>query len=79
MHRLDLGYTLIRKSFGEMESEPMLTPRGKSALPEKFSSEEDRTLSAASSRIVSPTHYRRAIPAPPKKSFSDYGKYELCG
>ena len=29
-------YTLTRKSFGGMESEPMLTPRGKSPLPEKI-------------------------------------------
>ena len=29
-------YTLIRKSFGVMESEPMLTPREKSPLPEKI-------------------------------------------
>ena len=30
-------YTLIRKSFGGMESEPMLTPSGKYPLPEKNS------------------------------------------
>ena len=47
-----------------MESEPMLTPRGKSPPPEKFSSEEDRTQDAASNRTASPTHYQRAIPAP---------------
>ena len=35
-------YTLIRKSFGGMESEPMLTRREKSPLQEKSSSEEDR-------------------------------------
>ena len=34
--------TLIRKSFGGMESEPMLTPRGKSSRLEKFSPEENR-------------------------------------
>ena len=34
-------YTLIRKSFGGMEPEPMLIPREKSPLWEKFSSEED--------------------------------------
>ena len=38
-----------------MESEPMLTPREKSPLPEKFSSEEDRTQDTASSRTASPT------------------------
>ena len=49
MHRLKrvLVYTLIRKSFGGMESESMLIPRGKSPLPEKFSSEEDGTHDAA--------------------------------
>ena len=52
-----------------MESEPMLTPRGKSPLQEKFSPEEDRTHDAASSRTVSPTHYQRAIPAAMKRIF----------
>ena len=50
--------------FFVMESEPMLTPRGKNPLPEKFSPEEDRTHDAASSRTAIPTHYQRAIPAP---------------
>ena len=40
----------------------MLTPREKSPLPEKFSSEEDGTHDAASSRTASPTHYQPAIP-----------------
>ena len=57
-------YTLIRKSFEGLESEPMLTPRGKSPLPEIFSPEEDRTHDAASSRTASPTHFQRANPAP---------------
>ena len=47
-----------------MESEPMLTPWEKSPLAEKFSSEEDRTNDAASSRTMSSTHYQQAIPAP---------------
>ena len=47
-----------------MESEPMLTPREKSPLPEKCSPEEDRTNKSSSSRTASPTHYQRAIPAP---------------
>ena len=55
-------YSLIRKSFGGMESEPMLTPREKSPLPEKFSSE--RTHDAASSRTASPTHYQQPILVP---------------
>ena len=46
-----------------MELEPMLSPREESPLPEKFSSEEDRTYDAASSRTVSSTHYQQAIPA----------------
>ena len=46
-------------------SEPMLTPMEKNALfRKKFSSEEDRTHDAASSRSASPTHYHWAIPTP---------------
>ena len=44
VHRLDLSLYSHRngKSFGGMESEPMLTPRGKSPLPEKkLSTEQD--------------------------------------
>ena len=41
--RLDLGLYSHPKEFGGMESEPMLTPREKSPLPEKFSSEVDGT------------------------------------
>ena len=48
-----------------MESEPMLTPREKSPLSEKFSS-EDWTHSTGSNRTASPTHYQWTIPAPPK-------------
>ena len=44
-----------------MESEPMLTPREKSNLPENFSSEEDQTHDTASSRTASPTHFQQAI------------------
>ena len=36
VHRLDLGLYSHPKEFGGMESEPMLTPRGKSPLPEKI-------------------------------------------
>ena len=46
-----------------MESEPIITPREKSPLQEKFSPKEDRTHYAASSRTASPTHHQRAIPA----------------
>ena len=48
--------------FERVESEPMLTPREKSPLPEKFSPEEDQTHNTASSRTVSPIHYQQAIP-----------------
>ena len=57
VHRLDLGLYSHPKSFGGLGSEPMLTPREKSPLPDKFSPEEDRTHDAASSRTASPTHY----------------------
>ena len=56
-------YTLTSESFGGMESEPMLTPREKSPLSKKFTSEESGTHNAASSRTASPAHYQRAIPA----------------
>ena len=72
VHRLDLSFTLIQKSFRGMELEPMLTPRGKSPLLEKLSPEEDRTNDAVQSRTVSPTHYQQAIPAP-----DEYMYYEL--
>ena len=63
-HILTSVYTLIRKSFGRMESEPMLTPREKSPQPGKFSSEEDRTHDAASRRTASPTHYQLSYSGP---------------
>ena len=47
--------TLIRKSLGEMESEPMLTPREKSSLAEKISPEEDRTRDSEPNTL--PTSY----------------------
>ena len=78
LHRLDLGlYSHLKEVFGGVffgggrgggvESElmlTMLTPRGKSTLPENFSSEEARTDDVASSRTSSPTHYQRANPTP---------------
>ena len=57
VHRLEV-YALIQKCFWGMESEPMLTPREKSPLPKKFSSEEDRTHDAAPSRTAGPTNYQ---------------------
>ena len=47
-----------------MESKPMLSPREKSLLPETFSSEEDQTYDAASSRTASPTHYQLSYSGP---------------
>ena len=47
LFRLDLGLYFHPKEFREMESEPMLTPREKSLLPEKFSPEDYRTHDAA--------------------------------
>ena len=59
-------HTLIRKSFGGMESEPMLTPRGKIPSIGKKKSPQRRieptTLYQAGQRAQ--THYQRAIPAP---------------
>ena len=57
-------YTPIWKNLGGMESEPMLTPREKSSLPEKFSSEEDHSHDVASHMTVNPKHYQQAIPEP---------------
>ena len=58
-HRLDVGYTLIRESFGGMDSEPMFTPREKSPLPELEVQRRIKptTHDAASCRTASPTHY----------------------
>ena len=55
-------YTLIRKSFGLVESEAMLTPREKSPLPEKspLRRMEPTTLHQAGQRAQ---HHQRAIPA----------------
>ena len=47
---------------GEMEFEPMLTPREKSPLP-KMSPEEDRTPDAVDSE---PKHYQLSYSSPPK-------------
>ena len=65
VHWLDLSLNShIRNSFQGMESEPMLTPREKSHLPQKFSSDEDWTHNSASSRTASPIQYQWTIPAP---------------
>ena len=49
--------------FGGMEFEPMLTPRGKSPLPE-MSPEEDRTRDAVDSE---PKHYQLSYSGPKRK------------
>ena len=49
---------------GKVESEPILVPREKSPLLEKFSSEEDQTHNTASSRTASPTHYQLSYSSP---------------
>ena len=65
-------YTFIRKSFGGMELELMLTPREKFPLPEKKFSSEDGTHNAASSRTASPTLYQRVeYSSPPDFSDND--------
>ena len=60
VHRLDLSLYSHPKEFLGIV---VRTQQKNSALPKTFSSEEDRTRDAASSRTASPTHYR-AIPAP---------------
>ena len=44
VHRLGLGLYSNLKEFGGMESEPMLTPREKSPLPENFYPEDQPTM-----------------------------------
>ena len=57
VHRLDLGYTLIQKSFGGMESERR--------IPSTGSPEQDRTRDAAARRTASPTHYQLSYSGTP--------------
>ena len=65
VHRLDLGLYSDPEEFWGIGVRTHVNSKGKkSPLPEKFSSEEDGTHNAASSRTVSPSHYQRAIPAP---------------
>ena len=47
-----------------MESEPMLTPREKSLLPEKSSEEEERTHEAGSCRTANLTHFQLSYSGP---------------
>ena len=55
---------LCKRVLGKWSQNPCQLQGKISPLPEKFSSEEDRTHDAASSRAVSQTYYQRAIPAP---------------
>ena len=55
VHRLDLSLYLIRKRYGGMESETMLTPREK--IASTGGSEEFNTHDTASHRTLNPTHY----------------------
>ena len=50
VHRLDLSLFSHPKSFGGMESEPMLTPREKSTLPEALGRVEPTMLHHAAQR-----------------------------
>ena len=63
VHRLDLIYTLNPKSFGGMESEPMLTPRKKSPLPGAQRRVKPVMLHHAGQRAQHTTDW--AIRAPP--------------
>ena len=63
MHRLDFGFYSHPSEFGGNGVRTHVNSKEKSPLPEKFSSEEDRTHDVASSRTASPVHYQRAIPA----------------
>ena len=74
-HRLDLSLYAYPKEFYGMESEPMSTPREKSPLRKKFSS-EDRTHNTVSSRTACPTHYQWAIPLQAMRGNLDFYKQE---
>ena len=58
-------YTLTQKSYGEVESETMFTPREKkNSTGKKFSSGKDQTHDAASSRTKSSTRYQLSYSGP---------------
>ena len=63
--------------FWGKESEPMLTPRENPLYLKKFSSEEDRTHDAASSRTASPRHCQRANPAQPRNKLAKMSSLNL--
>ena len=64
MLRPDLDLYSHPKEFGGNEPGPILSPREKSPLPGKFSSEEDRTREAASRRTTSPANNQLSYSGP---------------
>ena len=64
MHGLDLGLYSHPTEFWGDGVRTHVNSKGKILSTRKFSSEEDRTHGAASSKTAIPTHYQRAIPAP---------------
>ena len=64
IHRLDLGLYSHPKEFWGSGVRTHVSSKGKIPLPEKFSSEEDGTPCAASSRTASPTRYQQSYPGP---------------
>ena len=75
VHRLDLGlYSNLKESL-RMESEPMLTPREKSPVPEA----ESRIASeSASHRTVSPKYYQLSYSGPYSNAKITYVLSECC-
>ena len=69
VHRLDLGLYSQPKEFLGNGVRTHFNCKGKIPSSGKFSSEEDRTHHAASSRTASPTHYQQAISAPKFPAF----------
>ena len=63
VHRLDLGLYSHPRLFLGKGVRTHVNSKGKIPSTGKFSSEEDQTHDAVSSRTASPTHYQRAIPA----------------
>ena len=67
VHWLDLGLYSYRKEFlgNGVRTHVNSNSKGKiTSTRKKFSPKEYRTQDAASSRMASPTHYQRGIPAP---------------
>ena len=64
VHRLDLGLYSHPKELWGNGARTHVNSKGNTPLPEKFSSEEDQTHDAASSKTGSPTHYQRHFRLP---------------